>query len=171
LIAPGADNPSEVHSVPFDKTELLAAFRAHLEAQRADLVRSRDDARGGTRVDGTHRPENRGERAAVTAQGYLTAGIAQRLADLDAALLALVRLDPGPRDRVSPGALVQLVDDAGAERWLLVVPGALGDALPLGGHTVTTLSPEAPLARALWGLEEGDDTTFRDQAWTVEQVG
>jgi transcription elongation GreA/GreB family factor len=149
-----------------DKARLLAAFRAHLESGRADLVRSRDDARGGTRVDGTHRPENRGERAAVTAQGYLTAGIAQRLAEIDEALLALDRLDPGPRDRVSPGALVQLVGDHG-ERWLLVVPGGLGATV--GG--VTVLSPEAPLALALAGREEGDEVEFRGQSWAVEQVG
>jgi len=149
-----------------NKPRLLAAYRAHLEGQRAALARSRDDARGGTRVDGTHRPENRGERAAVTAQGYLTAGIAQRLSELDEALLAVDRLDPGPRDRVTPGALVQLVDEDEDERWLLVVPGGHGATV----EGVTVLSPEAPLAQALAGAEEGDEIGFRGHRWSVEQV-
>ena len=36
---------------------------------------------------------------------------------------------------------------------------------------VTVLSPEAPLALALAGREEGDEVEFRGQSWAVEQVG
>src|SRR5690606_18796738 len=93
--------------VDMDKPELIAAFRTHLASTLADLTRESGVARGGTRVDGTHRPENRGERAAVTAQGYLTAGLEQRAAELRAHLDHLDAIDPSPRERVSPGALVQ----------------------------------------------------------------
>ena len=153
-----------------DKEHWLHRFRERLTARHQELTRSRDDARQGTRVDGSHRPENRGERAAVTAQGYLTAGLAQRLADLDTARLALDRLDPGRRTRVAPGALVHLEDSNGNERWLLVVPGALGDPLTHGEHTVIPLSPEAPLARALMGMETGEEVRFRGQTWEVVEV-
>ena len=64
---------------PLDKAALVAAWRAELEDRAAALRSSQAAAGAGTRVDGTHRPANRGERAAVTAQGYLAHGLGQRL--------------------------------------------------------------------------------------------
>ena len=147
------------------KAELFAAVRARLEEQRAELVRSQGDAVSGARVDGAHRPANRGERAAVTSQGYLSAGIGQRLAELDAALSLLDRVDPSPREKVATGALVE-VDHGGRERRLVLLPGGLG--MDVDG--VTVLSPDAPLAQALWGLEEGEEARFRGEAVEIVAV-
>ena len=68
------------------KATLIDAWKAHLQEGRAVLLAGQTAARAGTRVDGSHRPENRGERAAVTSQGYLAQGLAQRLEALDADL-------------------------------------------------------------------------------------
>jgi len=140
-----------------DKTAVLAAFHAHLQAAIEALQRGRDDARAGTRVDGTHRPENRGERAAVTTQGYLTAGLAARAAELEEHLRALELIDPGPRDRITPGALVRL-EDIG---WTAVLPGGQGAKLRVDGVQITVLSPDSPLGQALRGAEEGDEVPMR----------
>jgi transcription elongation GreA/GreB family factor len=149
-----------------DKAARIEAWRAELAERRAALARSQTDAVQGTRVDGAHRPANRGERAAVTSQGYLSAGIGQRIAELDAALSLLDRIDRGPRQRVATGALVR-IDQAGVERQLLVLPGGAGDP----HHDVVVLSPEAPLVRALWGAEEGDEASFRGHDVEILEVG
>ena len=143
------------------KAELLAAFRARLQADLDDLRRSRGDATSGTRVD-HDRPTNRGERAAVTSQGYLALGIGQRIAQLEDALVLLDRIDPAPRDKVVVGALVE-VDDG---RRYLLLPGGQGALL----QGVTVLSPEAPLARALAGLQAGDEASFRGATLEIVDV-
>lgn len=140
-----------------DKPALIAAFRALLEDRLTALNAEGQAARSGTRVDGTHRPANRGERAAVTAQGYLAHGLAARAGAVRDDLARLEEVDPGPCDRVGPGALVTLEFDGGAEeRWLLL-PGGQGDRL----SGVLILSPTSPAARALRGLGEGDEATLR----------
>lgn len=148
-----------------DKGALIAAFAEHLRAKRLTLERGTAAARSGTRVDGGHRPANRGERAAVTAQGYLAAGLGARAAELDAALLWLARLDPGPRARVQIGALVEAEVDE-VSRHLLVLPG--GDGAEL--HGVQVLAPDAPLARVLSGREPGDEVDFRGRTWEIVDV-
>ena len=85
------------------KSELFDAWRAHLDALRDDLLGEQGAARAGARVDGSHRPANRGERAAVTSQGYLAHGLAQRLATLDAAVDLLDRMAPTRRSAVVTG--------------------------------------------------------------------
>lgn len=148
-----------------EKAAVFEAVREALEAQRDEVKRSQGEAVSGTRVDGTHRPANRGERAAVTSQGYLSAGLAQRLAELDGALELLERIDPGPRERVVTGARV-VVEQNGVERTLVLLPGGLGRTVA----GVTVLSPEAPLAQALWGREAGDAVGFRGDEVAVVEV-
>ncbi len=129
----------------------MAAFAAMLQ-ERADALRAtRDAARAGTRVDGEHRPANRGERAAVSSQGYLTAGLDARLGELEAALHAIGEVPTGAVSRVSAGAVVTVEDEDG-ERSFLVLPGASGEVI----EGVTLLSPASPKVRPLLGLEEGD---------------
>lgn len=148
------------------KADLIAAFRALLEARLDALSAEGRAARAGTRVDGSHRPANRGERAAVTAQGYLAHGLAERAAALQLDLDRLAEVDPGPRERVGPGALVTLEDDAGALDRYLLLPGGQGDRV----HGVLVLSPTAPAARALAGKEAGDAVTLRRNGAAVELV-
>ena len=57
-----------------DKRPFFELWRAELQRRRALHAARQAEARAGTRVDGDHRPENRGERAAVTTQGYLAIG-------------------------------------------------------------------------------------------------
>ncbi len=127
-----------------DKPTLFAALRTRLEARLADLEAAGGAARAGTRVDGDHRPSNRGERAAVTSQGYLAHGLAQRAEGLREALDLLDRVPPTPRDKVVTGAVVTLEDEDGAVRRVLVFPGGEGVTLP---DDIAVVSPRAPLVR------------------------
>lgn len=136
-----------------------ALHRAALLARIAALTASSAAARQGTRVDGDHRPASRGERGAVTAQAALNAGLANRLAEVESELAQLDALPPGPRVRVGVGAVVHYSDE-GAERWAAVLPGGSGDRLAGPDGPVVVVSPISPLARALAGLEAGDETVW-----------
>jgi len=138
-----------------EKADLLRAFRAHLEARLAGLEAEQAAARAGTRVDGSHRPANRGERAAVTSQSYLALGLGQRAASIRDQLAILDRIPPEPRDEVAAGALVTLEDDDGRLLRVLVLPGGEGTVLEAAGGPVTILSPQAPLVRDLIGEDVG----------------
>jgi hypothetical protein len=133
------------------KPSLILRFQALLEERLRGVEASIADARSGMRVDAGFRPENRGERAAVTTQGYLAAGLGRRAGEIKAALELLDRVDPGPRDQVSPGALV-LLDDGERERWTLLLPGGHGDrTLPQvsGDHRGENMRPATPRIRHL----------------------
>ncbi|MCB9746635.1 MAG: GreA/GreB family elongation factor [Alphaproteobacteria bacterium] len=145
--------------MPLDKPSLIAAWRAELEQRREVLRRGQAEARAGTRVDGDHRPANRGERGAVTAQGYLAQALQQRISELEEQLRLLDEVGVGPRDRVVVGALVTLEDEAGAQSRLLILPG--GDASALADGAVRVLSGSAPMARALKGLTVGEVAELR----------
>jgi transcription elongation GreA/GreB family factor len=138
------------------KTALVTAFANLLEERLVSLRRVRDAARSGMRVDGDHRPSNRGERGAVTAQAYLAVGLKSRIDALEGDLALLRQVDPEPRAQIAAGALVSTEDDVGLEQRYLLLPGAQGDALGRGGDVVTAVSPSSPIGRSLIGLTQGD---------------
>ena len=148
-----------------DKEALASDFRRMLTERAEALRATQQAAKTGMRVDEGHRPANRGERAAVTSQGYLAAGMAERLASVEHHLALLGSLEFGPRQRVGAGALVRVEQEDGNERLYFLVPGAQGDALDGG---VTALSPESPLACAMIGLEEGDSCQVMLQGRELE---
>lgn len=139
-----------------DKQRVFDAFRDAQQQVLDDLERGQDAAREGTRVDGSHRPVNRGERGAVTSQGYLAAGLAARLAELVAHLETLGQMDAGPRVQVGPGALLELAEDDGPPAWYALLPGGLGSRVVVDDVEVMVLSPASPLAVALAGARAGD---------------
>ena len=147
-----------------DKAALFDAFRTHLTQQLDAMQRTRQAAQAGARVDGTHRPANRGERAAVSSQGYLAHGLSQRIKGLKSTLSILERIPPEPRDEVASGALLVLADG----RRLLVLPGAQGEKLTTPQGPVTVLSPQSPLIAALRGCEAGDGVEVEQGGRWVE---
>lgn len=138
------------------KAALIAAWRAELEDRLALAESQQAAARSGTRVDGSHRPANRGERAAVTTQGYLAQGYAERIAAIGEALRVLELVGTDPREVVSVGALVELDDS----RRFLVLPGGDASWVTAGGVNARVISSAAPIAVAMLGREEGDEVTL-----------
>ena len=142
--------------VIWNKADLIEQWRECLRGKLEGLQRGRDSARAGTRVDGDHRPENRGERASVTTQGYLAHGLAQRAAELQECLAQLDDMGCAPRITVQVGALVQLEDEQGRQSWLAIFPGGDATVLEQRGQSSRVLSATSPLARTLIGLQPGD---------------
>lgn len=144
-----------------DKSDLLEAFRKHLRTRLAEVEVEQRAARSGTRVDGSHRPANRGERAAVTSQSYLALGLGQRAAALRERLQVLDRITAEPRDEVAHGALVTLEDEDGERLLVLLLPGGEGTVLQAADGPVTILSARAPLVRDLIGETVGAEAVVR----------
>jgi transcription elongation GreA/GreB family factor len=142
--------------VIWDKRELVERWRECLRDKLDALQRGRDSARAGTRVDGDHRPENRGERASVSSQGYLAHGLAQRIAELQESLTQLDDMGCARRDRVRVGAVVQVEDEDSQPSWLAIFPGGDATVLEQNGRRLRVLSSTSPLARSLAGHEAGD---------------
>lgn len=141
-------------------SDLYDAVRRATQRTRDAVFAELQAARAGARTDGPERAENRGERGAVTAQGFLAAALDARLAELDAALLALGALAGEPQPRVAPGSLVSVETPEGRAMLVLVVPGAPGGPLD-EAPDVLAVSPLSPLGRALVGARVGDEVTHR----------
>ena len=154
-----------------DKNELLQAWKAHLVSGLERARASQAEARQGMRVDGDNRPANRGERATVTSQGYLTQGLTQRMEALEEALDLLERVGSDPRDQVVMGALVQAEHEDGHILRFALLPGGDATSFSIGGDQVLVLSPQAPLVQAFLGLRQGEgaDVTLpaRKGEWQV----
>jgi len=133
---------------------VISAHRAWLEERIAALKTGARSAQEGMRVDGDHRPASRGERGAVSERGAMRAGLLMRVAALEDALGALAAIPPGDGSDVVRAGVVFQVDDGDEERWMAILPGGQGnEVLPA---RVRVVSPQAPIARALLGLGEGD---------------
>lgn len=142
-----------------DKVALFAAVEQEVRSRLAALEQVQKQARSGTDV-AHERPTNRGERAAVTTQGYLAHGAAQRVAELTDTLHLLRDVPPTSRTRVATGALVE-VERREKTAWMLVLPGGVGQTLEHAGQAIQVVSPHAPLARALFGLEADEEAELR----------
>lgn len=152
-----SDNPT--------RSEVIEAHGSWLAGQIAALRAGVESAKDGMRVDGDHRPASRGERGAVSSQGALRAGLLARIAELEEARVDLARIDGEvARVRAGLGALVH-VDDEQSERWLAILPGGQGNEVC---GAVRVVSPRAPMARALMGLEDGDSAELSRPGGDVE---
>jgi len=138
------------------KSVLVTLWHAHLTDLRAALLASQQGARAGTRVDGVHRPATRGERAAVTSQGYLALGLGQRVEAIEQHLFTMTRMGDGHRSQAVVGAMIGLQDVDKPIEWLALLPGGDATTISVEGTEVRVLSAQSPLARQLRELECGD---------------
>lgn len=145
-----------------DKTHLLRDLRERVASDLEGLIRRQQDTQKGA----THE-ENRAEHAKdtrATEQSYLARGLAVRVEEMRqiASLLEKIKLiDFGPQDPIGLTALVVLRDEGETEKqtwWLL--PGVGGIELFQADTRIRTLTPSAPLGKALIGLHIGDDGTL-----------
>ena len=145
-----------------DKNQVLEQLR---ELVAADLARATQTQRE-TQEGATHeeaRPENDKDTRALEAS-YLARGLAERVALLEntAASLASAKLRAFDADSpVALFALVTLQPERGAESHYFVVPAGGGVRLTQGSYTITTITPDAPLGRALVGAYEGDEISVQ----------
>lgn len=149
-----------------DKRALLEHHRTALLESLEGLRSGRNAARAGTRVDGTHRPASRGERAAVSGEGYLAEGLGRRIAELETHLRVLDEVDDGPRATVANGAQIDLEDENGGTHRLFVVPGGQGEAV----DGVGLVAPTSPWVAPFLGARVGEvaDVMVHGQRIEVE---
>jgi transcription elongation GreA/GreB family factor len=145
-----------------EKDALLLALRQQLDGSLATLLRRQQD----TQKAATH-AENRPEHSKdtrATEQSYLARGLAVRVDALRQAAnqLAKTRAQPFASDEsVAIMALVaiRVEDELAATVWWLV-PAAGGLELTQQKTRIRTLTPAAPLGRALLGLSVGEEESF-----------
>ena len=138
------------------KTEIVAAWHQILLERLRALESSQSAARSGTRVDGEHRPSNRGERAAVTSQGYLAHGLGERAVALRENLENLEEMGTDTRSEVVVGALISLSFEEESPTHIVLLPGGDATRLTIGNQAVQVLSASSPIARQLRYAEPGD---------------
>lgn len=145
-----------------DKPDLLRELRQHVTLDLEALIRRQQDTQQGA----TH-AENRAEHAKdtrATEQGYLARGLARRVEEIRQIADMLSKLDLTDFDSQTPIGLTALVvlreaDEPEIQTWWLV-PGPAGIELRQQHERVRTLTPAAPLGRALIGLQVGDPGSF-----------
>jgi transcription elongation GreA/GreB family factor len=133
------------------KDKLRTALVARLEADLATAKAAHAAA-----IEGATHEEARAENDKDTRgleQSYLARGLAQRVAELEAAVANVPAMTIEATSKVSLGAVVT-VDEDGDELVFFVAGHGGGLELP-GGVTVVT--PSSPIGRALLGKREDDE--------------
>lgn len=134
------------------------ALRAELVTQLEAALAVATAAHAATVEGATHaesRPENDKDTRAVEQQ-YLARGQAQRVVELQDALVALASWAPprfGDDAPIALGALVTIEED-GDERRVFIAPAGGGNQLSGGVQVVT---PKSPLGQLLLGKQAGDE--------------
>lgn len=93
---------------------------------------------------------------------YLAGAQQERVAELEAAIVRLKNTPPRSftsDDRIALTALAEL-DHDGTKLWYLVMAVGAGITLQDSGRSITVITPQSPLGRALLGKRCGDDVTL-----------
>ena len=92
-----------------------------------------------------------------TEASYLAKGQGERLLELQRALAYFKQLKPESSKSIQLTSWVTLEDENGKSQSLLMATDAGGLKVSYDKQTVTVITPQAPLGRALLGKQEGDD--------------
>ena len=133
------------------KEALRAALVERLEADLATARAAHEAAiEGATHEEA--RPENDKDTRGLE-QSYLARGLAQRVAELEAAVAGVPAMTLAKPARVSLGAVVTVEEDDEEARFFIAAHGG-GVVLP---GDVTVITPTSPIGRALLGREVDDE--------------
>lgn len=133
------------------KEALRAALVARLEADLATARAAHEAAiEGATHEEA--RPENDKDTRGLE-QSYLARGLAQRVAELEAAVSSVPSMTLAKAGRVAMGAVVT-VDEDDREARFFVAPHGGGIVL---ADDITVITPTSPIGRALLGRGVDDE--------------
>lgn len=133
------------------KEALRAALLARLEADLATARAAHEAA-----IEGATHEEARAENDKDTRgleQSYLARGLAQRVAELEAAVAAVPTMTVATPGRVAIGAVVSVEEDGSERRFFLAAHGG-GIVLP---GDITVITPTSPIGCALLGRGVDDE--------------
>ncbi len=143
------------------KDDLLAQTAACLEAE-LDALRASAAAAHAAATHAENKPENKYDTRGLEAS-YLAGAQEGRAKELQAALAAVKAAVPRlfrPDDVVAVTALVEVsLDGVSSRYFILQVAG--GYTLQTAAGSVLTVTPQAPLGRALLGKHVGDEVAVR----------
>jgi len=157
-----------------DKATLMDVVLKEL-TRAVDKMTERARATAASAVHEESRAEDSKDTRAIE-ESYLAAGQAARAGelDLDRATLRALDLKPFTEGRaIAAGALVEVEDEQGESRTLLIVPRGGGRNVHFGGREITLATPASPLGGALMGATEGDEVEvlIKARARPYEIVG
>lgn len=135
------------------------ALRAELHAQLTDMLATARIAHASALEGATHseaKAENDKDTRGLE-QSYIARGQAQRVAELEAAVLDVEKMQLQACTTVAMSALVTARED-GDERRYFVAPHGGGNTLAGGTHVVTLSSP---IGKALFGKRADDEVELR----------
>ncbi|MGK0476614.1 MAG: transcription elongation GreA/GreB family factor [Oleispira sp.] len=160
-----------------NKKELLQPLLSHLQ-QEIDATLSAVNEAHALASHEQSKPENQYDTLALEA-AYLAHGQSARIAELQRQFMLLDHLelsDCNDNSRIAVGALVHIKetdsDDYNKKQWLWLLPVAGGILLKFENNNeskynndgkniaIRTITPEAPLAKALVGSYVGDEVVL-----------
>ncbi len=148
-----------------DKALLLESLIESIDGELRAVARSQREA-----MSAAVHPEARAEHAKdtrATETSYLARGLAKRVSELELALRELRQLELrrfSADDTIGLSALVAVEDNRESRVWYWLVPAGPGQELMASGVTVRTITPQAPLGRALIGRSLGDTVELRSRS-------
>jgi len=140
-----------------NKATLLQFIRNDLQIQRTQALSAAADAH----QIATHKEniaENKYDTLGLEA-AYLAHGQSQRVLQIDRAIAAYNLLTPTDFNENTPialGALVQLTDKQTNTTNIFLGPSSGGATISYEGLSITLITPEAPLGKALHGCYIGE---------------
>lgn len=93
----------------------------------------------------------------------LALGVQKRLEEAKLSLIQLKQLSPTINNTICVGSFFSLKEENTEEiKHYLLIPAGGGDYFEFEGRKILSISPNAPLAKALIGKKNGDKVSFRD---------
>lgn len=152
------------------KNRVISALADQIREQLATAAKALEDAQDSIQ-SGDDRARNRGERGVIQEKAWLMEALVNRVDTLREASATLSRVDGGPRERVCLGCLVEVeldLESAPEARTYFFHSSYGGASVEVDGRTVTVLTPQAPMGRALLGKEADDDFEVRLEGKVIE---
>lgn len=141
-----------------DKKALVSALRDRIGSKLEKLTASQNTSQAGAAHEEARSEHPKDTRA--TEASYLARGLADRVGQLQSALVQLAQFAPpplAPDAEVALGALVEIEDEDGSVTTHFLVPAGGGEKIESDGTTVHTLSPTSPLGQGIVGREVDDE--------------
>jgi transcription elongation GreA/GreB family factor len=146
-----------------DKKQLVDTAIEMLRETRADIVESYE-AQKEISINSPSRMQSRYDTMR-SESAWLADSLANRALDLEAQIKALQGLDvANTNGHVKPGSVVSLeYIDSDEMKHYFIIPGGLGKKIPYNGLEIITISPVAPIAKAMIGKELYEEVTLRQK--------
>ncbi len=143
-----------------DKSLLLDAIVGEITSALNNSLAAAEEARA-TATNKENAAENKYDTLGLEA-AYLAHGQSERVLQLEGDLAAYVSLRGRLKDHtiIGVGTLLQLENETGVSRFLFIGPSSGGLVVSVNGVTVTVITPDSPLGKALLGGGVDDDVSI-----------